>query len=271
MFYDYFLTLGLEVRFVWSSKWSLAKALYFATTYFNFINLAVSVPGFLTSCTRVPWSLTAIEICFSAITVCAAESVLSFRTWILWERNKNIAIGLLGLFTFLVTPSTIFVVFWIVKQDVVGLQPLLYSFLYFVPLAFYESVMLGLTVYKAKQLCGLINPVHYHAYRSPPSPVATAPNRCFPLTTVLFRDGILYYIFLLGFTLTIIGFLVTANLPIVINFSLLHVTLHSVLTKRMFLNVRSAASENSSESCAPHSTFMAVSDLQLFSRRDAGV
>ncbi|KAF8587144.1 hypothetical protein K439DRAFT_860705 [Ramaria rubella] len=140
MFYDYFLTLGLEMRFVWSSKWSLAKALYFATTYFNFTNLVVSVPGFLTSCTRIPRNLTAIELCLSVITICAAESVLSFRTWILWERNKNIAIGLIGLFVFLATPSVIFIVFWIVQQDV-RQQPLLYfiTFLGFVPLAFYES------------------------------------------------------------------------------------------------------------------------------------
>ncbi|KAF8573950.1 hypothetical protein K439DRAFT_1642566 [Ramaria rubella] len=255
MFYDYFLTFGLEIEFVWSSKWSFAKALYFATTYFNFTNMIVSAPGFITPCSRIARIIATLEVCFGLITIFTAESVLLFRTWVLCERNTKTAIGLLGLFAFLAIPSTIFMVFGIKKQNLSGPRPVVGSitFFSFVLLAFYESVMLGLIVYKAKQ--------HFDM----------AQSRCFPLTVVLFRDGILYYIFLISFSLIVTGFLVAANLPMVINVSALHVTLHSVLTKRMFLNLRSVASQDSSEIWAPNSTFMAVSELQFASRSDTSI
>ncbi|KAF8580365.1 hypothetical protein K439DRAFT_1637108 [Ramaria rubella] len=104
--------------------------------------------------------------------------------------------------------------------------------------------MLGLIIYRAKQ--------HF----------ASTQNLYTPLDVVLFRDGILHYMFLLSISLTVMGFLVAQNLPIVINIAVLHFTLHSVLTKRMFLNLRNMASEDASESWVPNSTFMAVSRLQ---------
>ncbi|KAF8592704.1 hypothetical protein K439DRAFT_1610458 [Ramaria rubella] len=99
MLYDYFLTFGLEIRFVWSSKWSLAKALYFATTYINLTNTIVSAPGTFGPCSSIPGIFATLEV-----------SVLLFRTWVIWERNKNMAIGLLGLLAFVAIPSTTFMV-----------------------------------------------------------------------------------------------------------------------------------------------------------------
>ncbi|KAF8589318.1 hypothetical protein K439DRAFT_1628887 [Ramaria rubella] len=259
MFYDYFLTFDDEVKYVWPSKWTLAKSLYFATTYTSFMNLVVSVPGFLTACTRMPRTITvtAVEFCLSLITICTAESVLLFRTWVLWESRKRTAIGLLGLFTFLVISSTIFVAFGIrqLKQDVAGSQPVVGSinFFSFPLLAFYESVMLGLNIYKAKQY---FTPAH---------------NRYISLAVVLLRDGILYYIFVLSISLTVTGFLITANKPLLIQLSALHVILHSVLTKRMFLSLRSVASQDFPDSWVPNSTFVAISRLQFYSWSDISI
>ncbi|KAF8576449.1 hypothetical protein K439DRAFT_1664608 [Ramaria rubella] len=253
MFYDYFLTIGLESQFVWSSKRSLAKALYFATTYFNFTNLVASAPGFMISCSRIPRTNSIFEVSECRFIFTASERLSFFsERGPLWERNKKTGIGLLGLFAFLSIPFSTFIAFGIRQQDTAGSQPLIGSitFFGFVLLAFYESVMFGLNIYKAKQ--------HF----------AATPNQYFPLTLVLLRDGILYYIFLISFSLVITGFLVTGNLPIVVNLSLLHVTFHSVLTKRMFLNLRSAAFKNSSESWVPNSSFMAVSGLQFASKSD---
>ncbi|KAF8590172.1 hypothetical protein K439DRAFT_1657481 [Ramaria rubella] len=255
MFYDFFLTMGLETELVWSSKWSLAKALYLSTTYFNLSNMIIFAPGFITQCTRNPKTLATLVPWLGLIIICTAEFVLIFRTWVLWERKKNIGMGLLGLFGFLAIPSMTFIVIGMQQQDVAGSQPILSSipFFSFVLLAFYESVMLGLIAYRAKQ--------HF----------ASAQDLYIPLNVVLFRDGILYYIFLLSISLTVTGFLVAENLPIVMNISAMHVTLHSVLTKRMFLNLRNVASEDSSESWVPNSTFMAVSGLQFASRSDANI
>ncbi|KAF8577646.1 hypothetical protein K439DRAFT_1639515 [Ramaria rubella] len=253
MFYDYFLTVGLEIKFVWPSKWSLAKALYFTTTYFNFVTLTVSTPGFLSRCSRNPKTNAILEVSLGLITLCIAESVLLLRTWVLWERNKKTGIGLLVLFAFLSIPCSTFIALGIRQQDVAaGPQPIMGSitFFGFILVAVYETVMLTLIIFKAKQ--------HF----------ARAPKEYFSLTCVLFRDGIVYYIVLISFSLTITGLMADGNLPVVIDLSLLHVTLHSVLTKRMFLNLRSVAFQDSYETWAPNSTFMAVSGFQFASRSD---
>ncbi|KAF8589196.1 hypothetical protein K439DRAFT_1628904 [Ramaria rubella] len=248
MFYDYFLTFDDEIKYVWPSKRSLPKALYFATTYFNFMNLVVSVPGFFILCTRIV-AATTFQTCLGLITICTAESVLLFRTWVLWEKSRNTGIGLLGLFAFLAISSTIFIAFGIQQQGVANPQPVLGSitFFSFFLLVFYESVMLGLNIYKAKQ--------HFASVRHRLEDIS--------LAVILLRDGILYYIFVLSISLTITGFLVAANKPILINISGLHVTLHSVLTKRMFLSLRSVAAQDSSDSWEPNSTFVAVSGPQF--------
>lgn len=36
--YDYFLTLGMEVEFVWSSKWGFMKVLYLLQRYLPFLD-----------------------------------------------------------------------------------------------------------------------------------------------------------------------------------------------------------------------------------------
>ncbi|KAF8592703.1 hypothetical protein K439DRAFT_31084 [Ramaria rubella] len=119
----------------------------------------------------------------------------------------------------------------------------------------YHLVMLGMIIYKAKQHFSMVQNIH------------------FPLSVVLFRDGILYYILVIGVSLTILGFVVNANLPIVLHISALSVTLHSVFTKRLFLNLRSVASEDESptQSWAPNNTFTAVPGLQFASTSDTSI
>ncbi|KAF8574515.1 hypothetical protein K439DRAFT_831555 [Ramaria rubella] len=254
MFYDYFLTFGVESKLVWPSKWSMAKVLYFATTYFNFISMALLTPGFLTPCSSAPITLTTLGVCSGLITVLIAEAVLLLRTWVLWEKNNRIPIGLLSLFALLTIPATICIVSGIREQREAGSRPVLGSitFFSFLILAFYESIMLGLSIYKAKQ--------HF----------AIAHHRYSLLAVVLFRDGIIYYIILIIFSLTLTGFLVVQNLSLVMGLSLVQATLHSVLTKRMFLNLRSVASEHSHGSWAPISAQI-VSEIHFASARELSI
>ncbi|KAF8588758.1 hypothetical protein K439DRAFT_1658288 [Ramaria rubella] len=271
VFYDYFLTLGIEIKLVWPFPWCMAKVLYFATTYFNFISMTLLTPGLLTTCSSAPTALTTLGVCSGFITVIIAEgvflalatwerivlkwnkAVLLLRTWVLWDKNNRIPIGLLSLFAFLTIPSTIFIVSGIREQHEAGSHPVLGSitFFSFLILAFYESIMLGLIIYKAKKHFAI-----HHRYSL--------------FAVVLFRDGIMYYIILIVFSLTLTGFLVVQNLPLVMGLSLVQATLHSVLTKRMFLNLRSVASEHSYGSWAPISAQI-VSEIHFASARDLSI
>ncbi|KAF8592695.1 hypothetical protein K439DRAFT_1610451 [Ramaria rubella] len=251
LLYDYFLTLGLEIKFVWSSKWSLAKALCFATTYVNLMNMVVSVPGMFGVCSSIPRLFATLEVCGSLITIWTAEywslspplnerlnnsipAVHLFRTWVIWKRNKNMAIGLLGLLAFVAISSTTFMVLGIRAEASSQLVVGSITFFSFVLLAFYELVMLGLIIYKAKQHSSFFSEM------SDPRRLANYFGFCGKR---------------------------------ILHISALNVTLHSVFTKRLFLNLRSVASEDegSAQRWAPNNTFMAVPGLQFALTSDTSI
>ncbi|KAF8586210.1 hypothetical protein K439DRAFT_1615348 [Ramaria rubella] len=273
MFYDYFLTLSLEINLVWSSKWCLAKFLYVATTYFNLTNMVVSAPGFITACSGTPQIFAALE-----------ASVLLFRTWILWERNKNISIGLVGLSALLTIPSIIFVASGIRHQEVPGSRPIVGSIAFYTYglLTFYElgvwqnNIVVVFTIHLHKLQSRLIDILVSQWFFSGTS-VFNLYN-----SSIISNQGETRLLSdhhgpVSGRDLTRYATVeVTSHYKSIRVGSIkkvsptLEVTAHSVLTKRMFLNLRSVASEDSSESWVPNSTFVAVPGLQSTSDISVG-
>ncbi|KAF8573577.1 hypothetical protein K439DRAFT_949226 [Ramaria rubella] len=249
--HDYFLTLGTEIELVWSYEWCFANALYFATTYINFVNLIALIPGFLTQCPTSMTTLrtlTVLESLLRVIAIVIAELVLLLRTWALWDKKKIVAIF---LFSFPAIPSATFIISGIQQQSMHGFHSISGSmvFLSFLFLAFYESVMLGLYIFKAKKHLKIAHDCHSH------------------LTVVLFRDGIFYYMFLISISVTSMALWAVGEIPASGNLSSLLATLHSVLTKRIFLNLRDVASQESSDVWVDN-TPRAVSRLHFVSMKD---
>ncbi|KAF8577276.1 hypothetical protein K439DRAFT_564395 [Ramaria rubella] len=245
--FDYGLTIDHEVQFVWPSQWTVGKALYFSTTYISFMQVALLACAPFSACTapfKTQIFVFTLGTWLMILTMGIAELVLLYRTWALWERSRNVAIGLLIPFVILGVASVVLVNYGLHHIQFNGphtynVAPI--AFVSYIFLVVYEIVMLCLNLYKAKE--------HFQFTRS-------------HLAVVLYRDGVLYFVYLITFSLiNIISRLVVHSTPPV-NLTVMQAVLHSVLTKRLLLNMRVAASSDS-ERWAPRRGFT-LSSLEFF-------
>jgi len=159
-----------------------------------------------------------------------AELILVFRTWAIWGKSSKLALSLLAFLCCLAIPTGIIAYIglnsvefspspslletcWVTKP----ISPIL--FIDYVIIVAFESVVLALTLYKGLQ----------HLRQSSSSLIVT-----------LYRDGVLYYTYLIGFSLLNIVVLVIAPKPAP-SLILMQRDLHSILTGRILLNLREAA------------------------------
>ncbi|TFK64464.1 hypothetical protein BDN72DRAFT_901523 [Pluteus cervinus] len=101
--YDWFLTIGLEITFLWPSKLSAIKALYFIQRYMPFFDIVLLVFGFpflqlisIETCKRSFESVAWLHL--GGITI--SEVILTCRSIAIWgstKRNLYIYISLLVL------------------------------------------------------------------------------------------------------------------------------------------------------------------------------
>jgi len=98
---EFFQTLDTEVRFIWGSRTSLAKLLYFANRYTPIVNVGLAVYTFVIA------RDTSARICFNeylAISVIAflefeiAFGVLCIRAYAAWEFSRAVLVVLLTSF-----------------------------------------------------------------------------------------------------------------------------------------------------------------------------
>ncbi|KAF8493323.1 hypothetical protein JB92DRAFT_2999308 [Gautieria morchelliformis] len=234
--YDHMLTLDMEIQSVWFSRWSLGKVIYLGTSYsawldcilVTFVSTAPLSPG---NCRRLykafAWLLAGGTI--------VAESALCFRTWALLGRTRAAAIGFLLAILALTISGCTFIALG-VRQIQFAPNPIPGSrgcwltedigqiiFVDFILVFIFELTMLAFVVYKGRQ----------HLRQSHSNLVST-----------LYRDGILFYVYLIVFSLLNMVNLLTGPTPGP-SFILMQRVLHSVLTKRMLLNLRSLVSPGS--------------------------
>jgi len=95
--YDYFITLPTEVKYVWKTKWTPGKILFFLIRYTAF----VAEPLMLwqefatrddnTSCTVAIY----LSVCNTMLGYPLAGLVVGLRTWAIWNRRRTFGILLL--------------------------------------------------------------------------------------------------------------------------------------------------------------------------------
>ncbi|EDR02800.1 uncharacterized protein LACBIDRAFT_295379 [Laccaria bicolor S238N-H82] len=156
--YDYLLTLGMEVELVWSSKGTFMKVLYFAQRYLPFVD-AVAL------CLLNQLS-TAIDPRACKMVEKARGFVLTLRVWAVWERSSRVGLALSILFFLAVSSNFVVSGFF--------LGSLKCCFITSASRVVYMNWVL-LMVYEADRIAG-----------------DTA------LHTVVYRDGVLIYIYLFG-------------------------------------------------------------------------
>ncbi|KAJ7573575.1 hypothetical protein C8J56DRAFT_982562 [Mycena floridula] len=190
--YDYLLTLGDEIELMWTSKSSVTKALYLIQRYLPFIDTVIMI---------MYTDFTPNRFCHLAITVsgymyvfsiASSEVILSLRVLATWQRARKVAIGL--SISFLLCFLPVFVLMGLFLTTVkFGNSPLPGLGCYTLD---GSSILVGcwmlLMLYDAGTMVLMIV-AGVSAYKTGGS---TA------LFNAVYRDGILYYIFLFLLSLT---------------------------------------------------------------------
>jgi len=240
--YDYLLTIEREARLVWPVPWNIGKVLYFLTRYPVFADtfmvlyhqFAILDPATCDALYKTIGFLLGVGTLI-------AESILAVRTWVIWHRDRRVAIGLCAAL----------ILFWI--PVFYFLQVALYSLVFttppspnlpgcfllkqknilfavFVLVMVFETLILALTLLKGLE--------HFRGTNS-------------TLISVLYRDGIMNYIYLCVLSIVNVVVLLTAPHGYSTLLTALQRALHSILSARILLHLREAAIIRAKTSVGP--------------------
>ncbi|KAJ8690305.1 hypothetical protein PTI98_011740 [Pleurotus ostreatus] len=86
-FYDLCLTIDMEIRHIWTARFSVGLVLFISSRYLGLASCIVSL---------LPTSnlSSTLHVCIRVLAIIAAEMTLAVRTWAIWGRSR-IILGIL--------------------------------------------------------------------------------------------------------------------------------------------------------------------------------
>ncbi|KAI0342229.1 hypothetical protein BDW22DRAFT_1429098 [Trametopsis cervina] len=233
LIYDYLLNVNKEVTLMWPMRFGFVKILFFLTRYMPFVDVTLVLYYQLKenitaqTCERLYTSAGWMIV----IGISIAEAILVVRTWAIWGQGKRMACILAAVFVVCLTP--VLVIEHIFLQSVAfsphpgratpgcllsgGSSIIAVSFAIVI---LFETFVLILTLIKGVQ--------HYRwgGYRG--------------VVAVFYRDGVLFYLYLLGMSVINLIVIVAAPRDLADMLAILQRVLHSCLSARVLLNLREA-------------------------------
>ncbi|KIK01120.1 hypothetical protein K443DRAFT_678706 [Laccaria amethystina LaAM-08-1] len=230
--YDYMLTLNSELLLVWSSRWNPVKALFLLVRYMPFIDMVFSI-SYLT---RNGTSHTACGITFQTsawlfvVGASVAEILLTIRTWACWDRARWLTIGL-PIF-FLVIWVIVYVFLDLFLRSVVFIRPPHdanpFGCFHAGAKPMLVACWAAMMVYDA----GLLLLMGIRGF-----PIFVDMERG-TLSKVVYRDGLIYYLFLFGLSLVNLVTLLCLPHEYMNLLTALERVMYSILTCRAILHIR---------------------------------
>jgi len=232
-FYDYFITLPLEIQYIWRRPWTKVTTLWVFIRYCTLLNGLInplyhnfSETPSAGNC-RMSWHLQTWTI---IVVIAVGEVLLIFRTCAIWENSKNVALGLGGLFFATVVAAVYGAIKLLMELEFITISNLAnqgcivtkfgpQGVIPYIVLLFYETVILFVTLAKASKQRGGDRRAIYNA---------------------IYRDGLLYYIWLLVVSIGNITAFFTLPGTNASHLTVFHAVMHSLLTSRLVLNIRRA-------------------------------
>jgi len=236
LYYEYIITLRLEVSLIWCSpRGYYTKALFLLARYLPLIQTSMMIFNQLVPNLSVHQCANIYPLCSWMIVIGMnlAQIILAIRTWAVWSRNTRIGIGLIILLSGTFIPQFIFLhrftkSFKFIPSPYSGFRGCFFSrathsardiWVEWATLVITEGVIFILMMISAGKT--------WKFYGN---------NK---LLKVAHRDGILFYVYILG--VTILNLVVVTVLPLEITTitSPLGYTLYSVLAIRIVFNLKS--------------------------------
>ncbi|KLO07347.1 hypothetical protein SCHPADRAFT_945358 [Schizopora paradoxa] len=256
--YDYFLTLGDEVKLVWPSKWSALKVLYFMSRYLAFVDASTMLvflfrPNLSPNLCQATFRTASY---FASAGYIMAQIILSIRTYAIWGRSRRILSILSALLLITHIPG---IILQHEALDSLHFQPSPQpNLISCEPSAYTENSLYIVFALMMMQDLAIVLLTMARGY--------TQWKECrSPIVITLYRDGFIYFICLFGISFA--NFLIfELDLKIAYNllFELQRV-IHSVLSSRLILNLRSV-SQNRED--GPMTTIAFAHDSGSIAQRD---
>jgi len=276
LIYDYFLTFTREVTLIWPAQWNLMKVLFLLTRYLPFIDAWILVYNHLQ---RHPNVETCYQIFKAAswlfyVGTALPEIILTLRTWAVWNRDWRLTIGL----------PILFVCCW---GPIIGFIIVFVKSLAFMPLT--SPALLGCLVIKGSHiitLCWTLLLVYEFAifllmlikgiqcYRNGGSS---------GLFRVVYRDGLIYYLYLFAFSLTNVIVVATVPPDLQVVLVLTERVLHPILGCRVILDIRNQVSnkthtaliapppQKGGKIASQNTSLTRYTDTTLYTNHEAGI
>lgn len=230
--YDHILTFGLEVDYIWSAPWNSMKVLFFLARYLPWINIAsmltfVDLKGVnIDQCRKWAYIIGGVHV--ASLIPC--EAILTIRAYAVWGQNRAIKILLwiLGTCTLAAVSTTTAMH----MKSLKFLPP---------PLPWMERCLYEVEAKSAAAswICMLIYDICILLLLIIPAIKTFQTGGGFsPLQREVFRNGFLYYCYILLITVTHV--LLIFNAPSQYRDLLISVetTMYSILTCRAILHIR---------------------------------
>ncbi|KAI0045171.1 hypothetical protein FA95DRAFT_161406 [Auriscalpium vulgare] len=241
LIYDWSLTSKDELKFMWRfDRITYVRTLFFFARYaglacaiLDVLPMTVSRANIVT-CLRLVTVLAAECVCYSCLIggyeLIRRIVVLATRTWAAWERSRTILILLVGFLFICVTPAAVVIV-----KDIVTTtwSPPLGAIGPSLPecrILISDVLVLCLTTYKVVQF-----------YRAIPKSV----RHRVPLLDVLWKDGVIYFVFMVCLGVLNIGLVFgVAGPDIRSGGTQLQMVIHSMLATRIVLHLSSTTAKD---------------------------
>jgi len=236
--YDYFLTLPSEVNLVWPAPWNLMKVLFIVTRYLPFADVVVHLYYHLQSRPTAAACLNTFIISswlFYAGTA-TSELILTLRTWAVWNRDWRLSIGLPIFFALYLGVNIPFILKFLKSLKFMALP---------------TPAMLGCVAIKGSHIvsiCWTLLLVYEGGifFLMLIKGIRTYKNGGdSDLFRVVYRDGVLYYLYLFAFSIANVIVVATVPPGLQVVLIMCERVLHPILACRVLLDIRAQVTKNS--------------------------
>jgi len=247
--YDYFLSFAQEVAYIWSSEWTFVKVLYFISRYSPFIDTILLVEGRLNPHTTIAACnrTMAFTTIFADAGIGTSDLILVVRTYVVYERSRKVLVALVMSWIFVAVLNIAAVVDWTntpseLPSSIIPGTPLCLQhditshigLINYVSLVGFETMVVALTLWQVIRK-------QYYKFGFAWTSEATR-----NMLVIFYRDGLLFYMFILPITLGSALELAFAPPELQVLSTPLRV-LHSILCCRLVIHIREVAYQDKDE------------------------